>query len=205
MKDEFKIGAAAIQDGEKIYEEGVENYRKGKKTLAAFFFLLALSAGVGKAGLHLGVMCINGDGVQKNIDSGIKYLEEAAEKGEPEAFYNLGCAYFDDRNVKKDDEKALSYFQEAARLDVHEAFFEIGSLYFSQGKLEDAAKYFMRAADRGIKEAADVLASSHFALRNDGRDMGELLIMIDGYLRAHYSSEQSRMVPPDENPQPLLH
>lgn len=51
---------------------------------------------------------MNGWVVKKNVDLGILYTKQAAEKGILEAAHNLGVIYLEDKYINYDAIKALS-------------------------------------------------------------------------------------------------
>lgn len=91
--------------------------------------------------LNFGLALYKGDGIEKNVDLGVKYLERAIEEGSSRAAHILGIDYLhmnDKSSLKKDLEKGMKYMKLAAENGSHEVLFSY-PLFLSQ--LPDAAKY----------------------------------------------------------------
>ena len=93
---------------------------------------------------------------------GIKYLEEALEKGSGWAGYFLGLAYEDGSGVAKDVRKAAEYNQQASKMGNRNASRRLAA-FFEEGigvvtDLNKSREYVALAADQGNGEMAHLLA-----------------------------------------------
>ena len=61
----------------------------------------------------LGVCYLDGKGVEKNIEEGIKWLKMAADSGHAKALHVLGDCYREGEGVEKDNYKALELYHKA--------------------------------------------------------------------------------------------
>ena len=65
------------------------------------------------AQFELGMMYINGVGVEKNADQGMGLLRQAADRGHADAQHTLGLMYTHGRNVDRDVEQAVEWYYKA--------------------------------------------------------------------------------------------
>lgn len=63
---------------------------------------------------RLGKLCLNGESVEQDTDTGIAWLRQAAEQSNPYAQYALGKLYLQGREVPQDKEKALRWLESSA-------------------------------------------------------------------------------------------
>ena len=94
----------------------------------------------------------------------VEHLEKLAKQGNPNAQLALGKIYFEGRAGQKQDyHKALDLFQKAAQKGNGPAMFNIGLCYdggFGVRKsLENALKWYRKAADVGVPEAQAKVAA----------------------------------------------
>lgn len=76
----FKVGKIYEEEG--MIKQAIATYEEGN------------NQGNLKCTQRLGVMYYNGEGVKKNLEKAIEYMEVAAAKKEPHAMYVLAVAYF---------------------------------------------------------------------------------------------------------------
>lgn len=105
----------------------------------------------------LGTIDLRGEGVQEDIEAGIKQLRIAAESGKSYAQYNLASQYYQGKNVEQDIAEALRWFQEAAEQGLVDAQVDLDMMYYQgEGVPQDAteaARWLRKAADKGSLEA----------------------------------------------------
>jgi uncharacterized protein len=86
------------------------------------FLRIASAYGHPGAQYALGVMNLNGEGMNKNEQQGLKWLTAAAKKRDPEAEAYLGDLYWSGKTVKKSETRALMWYvlaKENARPEEH--------------------------------------------------------------------------------------
>ena len=77
----------------------------------------------------IGLMYRNGEGVDKDYELAIKWLEKAAELGNNSAaMYALGLIY-DENEDYQDYELAIEWYEKAAELDDRAAMYALGLIY----------------------------------------------------------------------------
>ena len=110
-----------------------------------------------EAQFALGVCYGTGKGVEKDPKEATEWFRKAAAKELPEAQFALGVCYYNDEKYKE----AVEWFHRAADQGHTEAQFKLGEC-FANGKgveknLDEAAKWYRRAAKSGDKRAAEAL------------------------------------------------
>jgi TPR repeat protein len=146
----------------------------------------------------LGLMAYNGRGRAKDMQASLRLHQEAAERGNADAFFELFVYAASGVGEK---EKATYYLKEAAKRDQPRAAANLGALYATgqmQGVDRDLAQsvmWYKRAADLGVGRAAAALAV--MALRGEGmakdpeatktylRRADELHFDVDEFLQAN--------------------
>lgn len=86
-----------------------KNYEK-----AALWMALAAENKHILATAHMGLMAINGYGVDQNIHQGIKYYKKASSMGSDWAQYHLGKIYYDGIIVDKDKDLSIRWIRKSA-------------------------------------------------------------------------------------------
>jgi localization factor PodJL len=115
-----------------------------------------------KAELIVGLKYLNGDGVAVNEVQGAKWLERAAESGEPVAQYRLGTLYEHGKGVAVDPAKATHWYQAAAMQGNRKAMHNL-AVAFAEGTglkkdYAEAARWFSKAASLGLTDSQFNLA-----------------------------------------------
>ena len=169
---EYELGDAYMNGKgvERNKELGVEHVRR------------AADKGHADAQYKLGFAYDWGYGVEKDLEEAAKWYHKAAEQGHADAHYALGLAYYNGYGVEQDYMKAAEWFrkaadkghgeseydlelayQEAAKQGNVDAQYELGVMHsngnFVEKDLEEAVKWFRKAADKGHKKAEEELDS----------------------------------------------
>lgn len=131
----YKLGKLYEDEGD--FEKSLLNYTKGHES------------GDINATQRLGVMYLNGDGVNIDKEKGLEYIKDAVKAGDSNSIYVLGVAL-----LNKDREKAKKYLIEAYRKGSYHA----GSILAREG-----IKDYL--AGKGIKEI-EILAYVNKAVEN---------------------------------------
>jgi len=93
------------------------------------------------------------DGVPKDIDKAIRYLERAVDAGFPDAYAYLSGIFFMGLGGRKDVPRAISLCEESIKLGNDFGCFTLGK-YFEEGEVVDknmglAVKYYKRGVELG--------------------------------------------------------
>ena len=108
-------------------------------------------------------MCyLCGDGVAKNINEGISWMQKAAEQGLPEAQGMMGALYSTEGDIPIDYTKAMYWYKKAAAQNNAIAQYYLGRMYYyGLGVPKDKAeaiKWLQKSADQKYEEAQAALA-----------------------------------------------
>lgn len=88
----------------------------------------------------IGFQYLNADGREFSEETGIQYLEKAAEKGDIKALLYLG-----DKYISSDRIKAREYLSAAANAGATEGFISLGNLAACELNMNEAIKYYQKA------------------------------------------------------------
>ncbi len=115
------------------------------------------------AQFELGLRFLTGEGLKKDDQEGVKWLEKAAEGGHLRAQYVYGSLFEDGTSVPKDPAKAASWFEKAANGGFPMAQHALAVAYeLGQGVSKDSAKaasWFEKAAAQNYPPAMSALAA----------------------------------------------
>jgi localization factor PodJL len=111
----------------------------------------------------LGLRALDGtNGAQINLPDAVKFLSQAAEKGQAVAQYRLGTLYERGQGVPADSAKAMHWYEMAANQGNRKAMHNLAVAYAGgvAGKknMTEAARWFARAAALGLSDSQFNLA-----------------------------------------------
>ena len=110
----------------------------------------ALEAGSGLAAFSLGCCYYQGDGVEKDIDKALEYLQKAAELGFIKAFHNIGILLVSKGEI---EEAMLNYRKAAICGDSHESVFKSLRDGFKDGYItKDEYAFTLRENQKACNE-----------------------------------------------------
>jgi len=132
----------------------------------------------------LGHMYCVGQGVPKNLETGLSWYQRAADQGFAPGQLALGSMYYNGEGVKQDYVVAAKWFRLAAERGYDRAQSNLAALYMSgKGVPKDytqAAKWFRAAANQGYASAQYTLGMMY----SDGTGMSKPdLVAAYGLLR----------------------
>lgn len=144
-----------------------------------------------KAQMALGIMLLNGVGVQKDYSQAAKMFQLASTKV-PDAQAILGQFYFGGTGVKQDFHEAARHLREAAEKGADISFWMLGYVYMEGlGVVQDpaeAAKWFWKGLAQGDSSAKAYLGLLHFVGRGVPQDFSK------AYTLAREAAEQGNKV-----------
>lgn len=97
----------------------------------------------------LGLMYINGDGVESNYAEAYKWFQRAAAAGHARAQYDLGAMYRNGEGVQENKDAAKALYTLSANKGYALAAHELARIYQSEGDKENAEKWFQFARLNG--------------------------------------------------------
>lgn len=126
------------------YYAGVEAMDAGDFDTAIRLFTESADAGVEIAQYNLGVLYYSGTGVAQDYSQAFKWTRMAAEQGHTNAQYNLGTLYYNGLGVRAEIFKRWPLL-----------------LIYQQSDLEEAARWYLLAAENDHGDAQYNLASMY--------------------------------------------
>ena len=130
---------------------------------AETLFLRGAAMGDGRAMAALGAMYTFGLGIDKNIESGIKWYKQGVELGSAAAMTDLAGCYENGVGVPRDTKQAVQLYRKAASVGNAQAMFKLASAYKSgngvNADAEQAVAWYQKAAAAGHEEALKVVAA----------------------------------------------
>ena len=163
------------------FDKGLKAAQSGDfKTALAEWMPLA-EQGNANAQRNLGLMYDNGDGVQENDKTAVKWYTLAAEQGLDQAQSNLGLMYENGIGVQENHEIAVKWYTLAAEQGLDQAQSNLGFMYYNgKGVTQDyetSAKWYALAAEQGNSKAKEnlsilllVIGKEIFSSEPDGHD-----------------------------------
>jgi TPR repeat protein len=173
--------------GADLYEKGAA-LLKGKESApdpigAAKLFQQASDLGNPIADHALGVMYLDGYGVEKNIPKAVELLRKSAEQNYPEALFKLASLYARGVAVtpdnKPDMQKAAEFARKAAEQGHIEAEYNLATLYAAgkgvENNVNEAAKWYLKAAEAGHPTAQSNIGVLYANGKAFPQDMNEAI------------------------------
>lgn len=151
-------GLSGAELAEAIYQQGLRLQGEGKDAEAFERFLNAAERGHGAAAYETGEAYNTGQGVDKDLNAGAKWINAAAARGEPRAQYAVGSALYNGAGVEQDYARAVGYLDAAANQNHAGAQYLLGESY-ANGRgvpknLAWAARWYGKAAAQGHPDGA---------------------------------------------------
>lgn len=149
----YENGTGVEKDEQKalsLYEQAVKSgHKSAQKDVDR------LNAPAAKIAYDIGCMLYNRE--NRNMESVVHYITEAAELGHAKAQYHLGSFYSDGEGVAMDKAKAVCWYEKAAERGHASAQFNLGICYsLGEGVTADEAKavyWYEKAAQQGVAVA----------------------------------------------------
>ncbi len=120
---------------------------------AAILFQESALLGNTTAQWMLGLMCLNGEGMKRNMEQSLDWLAIAAQLGHPEAQFYLGLMYDRGYGTARNADNAHHWYTRSAEQGLASAQFALGDMYRrGDGRKADpkvARDWFEKAAEQG--------------------------------------------------------
>jgi TPR repeat protein len=108
---------------------------------------------------------LHGRGTQKNVDSAIDQLKDAAGH-DPRSACELGMCFMNGTGVRQDSVEALKWLGQAAEAGLRKAQFQLAEHYINNGSSEQALKYYAAAAAQGHRHSQEMTDLLREALKS---------------------------------------
>jgi len=129
---------SAKVDAEARFQQGQLHWRNQDRAQAALGYRAAAEAGHGEAMAHLGRMCFRGEGIPRDADMALVWLQKSAALKNPRGLYHLAELYQDGVGVPRNQEQYVRLLEQAAQAGSPDAQAELGQfLWFGHGILRD--------------------------------------------------------------------
>lgn len=179
------LAFATAMPAQADFRRGLEAFQAGNHAEAARFWRGSAEAGEPASQRNLGLLYLNGLGVEKDAVRAAQWFRLAAEQSFAPAAANLAVLYLQGQGVPADQDKAAEYMRIAAEGGLAESQYNLG-LFYERGigveKDADAAVFWhRRAAGQGFEKSVKRLArlspdaAREFEKPDDGgrQDSGE--------------------------------
>ena len=136
---------------------------------------------------HLGMFYEQGIGTDASMEQAMTCYRQAAEMGDPVAYFALGMCYFFGKGVPEDTETALSWVGKAAELDYPEAQYFLGLQHFLGERVDRdlylSIRYLREGAAGGSVDAQQLLplVEKEVNVERQMRGINEIQRMLDEY------------------------
>lgn len=148
---------------EDMFAKGFEHNQHTEYNEAIYWYRKAAKKGNVVAQTLLGMLYMNGQGVDQDFSMAINWFRKSAEKNEAIAQYYLGMMYLKGEGIEQNDSIAADWLHKSAEQDNALAQYHLGQMYFSGKGVEQ--KYFM-AVHWFQKAAEQREVSAQFQLGN---------------------------------------
>jgi TPR repeat protein len=98
----------------KAFDDAERSYRAGDYAGAYYWWNILAEGGQSHAQTNLALLYLNGQGVEKSVETAIRWFERAANQDNVTAQYNLGLLYSTSKGDFRDDKRATEWLLEAA-------------------------------------------------------------------------------------------
>ncbi len=137
-----KYALSDIAKSNKYYAAALSDYEKAEEENSN-----------ATAEYRIGLIYLNGLGVDKNIDKAVHWFSKSTSNGNASAAYKLAVLYDEGTEVTKNPEKAFLFYQLSSELGNPYANYKLGNISLENSDIPQAIKYFEQAADNNISHA----------------------------------------------------
>jgi len=160
-----------------IYRKGLHYFEEQQFSQAAGEYQKAADLGNPNAQHDLGLLYLDGRGVERNDQAALKLFREAASQDYTQALISLGVLYATGRAVEKDEKEAVRLYLRAAERGDPQAQSNLGLMYYHGNgidqSIETAVSWFLKAANQGFTQAQYNLGVMHERGRGVEQDKRE--------------------------------
>ena len=120
------------------------------------------------------------------MDKAAYWFRKAAEKGHPEAAEAAADA-------SKDVATKIKYLRKAAEKGNVKMQYKLAQAYRADQKMEEAAKWYAKAAEQGVKEAMHNLATCYFDGIGVEKDLAKAKELYEKAVKAGYGPSEGKL------------
>ena len=113
------------------------------------------------ANTPLALVYINNDGELKDVDRGLKILDDMASADDGSAMCMLGQIYYEGEIVSRDISKAICWLKKAADKGIDYAYYVLGYISSEYGHDTDAASWFLKGAAHREMNCMDYISECY--------------------------------------------
>lgn len=156
-------------------EDGFTAFREGNYPKAFNIWKPLAEGGNADAQYNVGLLYMNGLGVEKNSRTARQLFMAAAKQGQADAQYNLGLMYYNGTTVFRSNKDAFNWWEKAAAQNHAPAQYNLGVLYaygiWVGADINKALELWQASAAQGYQDAVKLLIRIY--------DNGELGVKTD--------------------------
>ncbi len=176
----FFLMATAPASGPDPIDEAMSAINEQRYADALELLVPLADEGNGRAQNMLGVLYIEGWGVDRDFGQGRQWYEKAAARGDPFAYFNLARLYARGIGVEQDCDKAMEYARTPAEEGNPIAQVNLASLYAdgfecAEPNIDEALRWYRAAAEQGDMMAQHSLGAMYALGRGVEQSFDEAL------------------------------
>lgn len=136
---------------------------------------------------HLGMFYEQGIGTDVSMEQALTCYRQAAEMGDPLAYFALGMCYFYGKGVTENTDTALEWIQQAAEVGYAEAQYFLGLQHFLGERVDRdlylSVNYLSQSAEAGSVDAQQLLplVEKEINVERQMKSTNEVQNMLDEY------------------------
>eukprot|EP01138_Halocafeteria_seosinensis_P009392 gb/GECG01009597.1/.p1 GENE.gb/GECG01009597.1/~~gb/GECG01009597.1/.p1 ORF type:complete len:1023 (+),score=120.37 gb/GECG01009597.1/:1-3069(+) len=155
----FRMAAKYLHEALVPVVQAIESQDSEAATSKELSVLEDIVPGSSTAMAILGQLYFEGLGVDRNVEAGIDFLSEVANRGHPMALMSLAKAYLFGIGVSQDVSHAMTLLSKAASMGYADAHYNLGIMYLTAGRsrrLQDLAKQYLTSEEQADRALAEI-------------------------------------------------
>ena len=128
------------------FQDGLKHYQSKEYTQAYKVFLELAKNGYEEAQYNLGLLYMDGLGIEKDCHKAIHWFKKASLKDDIDATYNIATLYDAGECIEEDNEEALFWYEKAISLGDEEAIYFAGVIYADKKDYKKSYDYFLKSS-----------------------------------------------------------
>jgi len=128
------------------FDQALKDYNNENYEAAFKQFLTLAENGDEEAIFRVGVMYMDGEGVEQNCTEAIRWYKKLAEKDHLDSIFNIGIIYNAGTCIEGDNLEALKWYNKAADLGDDEALYYAAQIYSDMKEYKKSFEYFLESS-----------------------------------------------------------